>query len=42
MILLPLFDFPFLNEYSAGGAGTANRRHSAIAPKDNSRRAETL
>ena len=27
MILVPLFDLKFLNEFAAGGAGTSNRRH---------------
>src|SRR3954469_11019686 len=27
MILVPLFDLKFLDEFAAGGAGTSNRRH---------------
>jgi len=27
MILVPLFDLKFLNEFAAGGVGTSNRRH---------------
>ena len=27
MILVPLFDLKFLNEFAASGAGTSNRRH---------------
>jgi len=27
MVLVPLIDLTFLNEFAAGGAGTSNRRH---------------
>src|SRR5262245_1690394 len=29
MILVPLFDLKFLNEFAASGGGTSNRRHQS-------------
>src|SRR5262245_16649537 len=36
MILVPLIDLKFLNEFAAGGAGTSNRRHQRRAPRGRS------
>jgi hypothetical protein len=42
MILVPLFDLKFMNEFAAGGAGTSNRRHEERACEFPHRPARTM